>query len=138
MEKIWVQGLPDKVKNGSVECSVGHCIVNTAVTHFFISIRHTPLYLLRIGNRLKVETHSQERRCIVSTTSTYDDDEQDKIAQKSFQTLQANVVSLRNAVLIQRASAIFVFRRYKQTKILLAKNEVELKQLHELLHPDEQ
>lgn len=74
----------------------------------------------------------------MSTTSTYDDDEQDKIAQKNFQTLQANVVSLRNAVLIQRASAVLAWRRYKQAKAQLKKDEAELKQLHELLHPDEQ
>ena len=74
----------------------------------------------------------------MSTTSTHDEDEQAKIAQQCFQTLQARVVDLRNAVILQRASTVFALRRYKQTKTLLAKNEVALKQLHLMLHPDEQ
>ena len=74
----------------------------------------------------------------MSTISTHDEDEQAKIARQCFQTLQAKVVDLRNAVIVQRASTVIALRRYRQTKILLAKNEVELKQLHNMLHPDEQ
>lgn len=74
----------------------------------------------------------------MSTTSTHDEDEQAKVARQCFQTLQAKVVDLRNAVILQRANTVIALRRYKQTKILLAKNEIELKQLHQMLHPDEQ
>jgi hypothetical protein len=73
----------------------------------------------------------------LSTTSTHDEDEQAKIARQCFQTLQAKVVDLRNAVIMHRANTVIALRRYRQTKTLLAKNEVELKQLHRMLHPDE-
>lgn len=73
----------------------------------------------------------------MSTTSTHDEDEQAKIARECFQTLQAKVVDLRNAVIMQRASTIIALRRYRQIKTLLAKNEVEMKQLHRMLYPYE-
>ena len=73
----------------------------------------------------------------MSITSTYGEDEQGKIEQQRFQTLQAKVVDLRNAVILQRASAVIALRRYKQTKAQLKMDEAELTRIHSALYPDE-
>ncbi|MFZ2303640.1 MAG: hypothetical protein WAV98_02515 [Minisyncoccia bacterium] len=74
----------------------------------------------------------------MSTTSTYDEDEQARIARQQFEALQAGVVNLRNAVIILRASTLISFRRYRQTKAQLKRSEAELTRLHKMLHPDEE
>lgn len=74
----------------------------------------------------------------MSTTSTYDEDEQARIARQQFEYLQANVVNCRRVVITLRAAAVYGLERYRDAKKHLKKNEVELKRFHKLLHPDEQ
>ncbi|TAN35532.1 hypothetical protein EPN27_03585 [Patescibacteria group bacterium] len=74
----------------------------------------------------------------MSTFSTYDEDEQYKIALQQFQTLQTSVVDLRRAVILLRGNTLIALQRYRQTKAQLKKCEAELTHMHRVLHGDEE
>lgn len=74
----------------------------------------------------------------MSSFSTHNEDEQYKIAQQRFQTLQASVVDLRRAVILLRSNAMIALQRFRQTKAQLKKCELELTRMHIVLHSDEE
>ena len=69
---------------------------------------------------------------------TNKEDEEHKALRQTFEILKATVVSRRNAVVILRASATIATERLQHEERILKKDEVELKQLHKILHFDEQ
>jgi hypothetical protein len=73
--------------------------------------------------------------------STFDSNREDAqylILRQHFENLQTKVVSRRNTILALKTDIKITTQRLNQEEVSLAKDEVELKRLHALLHPDEQ
>ncbi|MEK7148465.1 MAG: hypothetical protein AAB770_00965 [Patescibacteria group bacterium] len=74
----------------------------------------------------------------MSTFDSQKEDVQYLILRQRFESLQTMVVSRRNTILALKTDIKITTQRLNQEEASLTKNEMELKRLRALLHPDEQ